>query len=88
MSKCYCETVYDGYCGHCFDTVERERDEAIKERDEARAYLSTAAYMYASYLEESAGGLSPSDIAMIDRWRKAAGLEHVVDANKTIKEEQ
>jgi len=28
MSGCYCETVYDGYCGHCFDAVERERDEA------------------------------------------------------------
>jgi hypothetical protein len=55
--------------------LERERNQAIKERDEAREHLGTAAYMYASYMEEHLGGVTPGEAKMIDRWRKAAGLE-------------
>ena len=60
MSKCYCETVYDGYCGYCFDEVERERDEAREcLREAMQAMIGTLAN----------GNKWP------ERWRKAAGME-------------
>jgi hypothetical protein len=62
------------HCG-CVEVLRGLLGKAIKERDEAREHLGTAAYMYASYMEEHLGGVTPGEAKMIDRWRKAAGLE-------------
>ena len=108
MSGCYCETVYDGYCGYCFDTMERERDEArealkrgeetaarmldltIQERDEARECLREIISQLTLVDARPSGEtwqLATCDGDEVQRWRKAAGLDHIVDANKKENEE-
>ena len=70
MSGCYCETVYDGYCGHCFDEVERERDEA---RECLREIITGFAICGCNSNQIYSHNTITKQT--LNRWRKAAGME-------------
>ncbi len=71
MSKCYCETVYDGYCGYCFDEVERERDKAQECLREIISQLT----LIDSRPSGETWQLSICDGDEVKRWRKAAKMK-------------
>jgi len=63
-------------------TAIKDRDEARRmymichrERGEARECLMEAREMYVAQAEEHLGGLTPGEVLMVERWRKAEGLD-------------